>query len=80
MIHDSGVYRYDGQNQPVAQLGYDPAWTARVLKEGLRGKPDRWEAGRFVHPHSAKFDRQGNIYVVEWVPIGRVSKLRPVTS
>lgn len=74
----SRVTILDGKNQPVAQLGYDPAWTARVQKDKLRGKPDQWEPGRFVHPHSAKFDRDGNIYVVEWVPVGRVSKLRPV--
>lgn len=66
----------DAQNQPAAQLGYDPAWTARVQKERLRGKPDAWPVGRFVHPHQARFDRDGNIFVVEWVPVGRVSKLR----
>ena len=68
----------DGGNQFVAQLGFDPAWTARVQKERLRGKPDQWQPGRFVHPHQARFDREGNIFVVEWVPIGRVSKLRHV--
>lgn len=69
----------DVQNRPVAQLGYDPAWTEAVLKEKLRGKPDRWQPGRFVHPHQAAFDPQGNIFVVEWVPIGRVTKLRHVS-
>ena len=65
-------------NQVLAQLGYDAAWTERVQKEGLRNKPDQWQPGRFVHPHQARFDHEGNIFVVEWVPIGRVTKLRRV--
>ena len=65
----------NGKNEVVAHLGYDPAWTDRVLKENLRSRPEQWLAGRFVHPHQARFDRDGNIFVVEWVPIGRVTKL-----
>lgn len=34
--------------------------------------------GRFVCPHSACFDHEGNIFVVEWVESGRVTKLRHV--
>jgi hypothetical protein len=30
----------------------------------------------WVHPHDACFDADGNIFVVEWVPTGRVTKLR----
>lgn len=66
----------DRDNRPLAQLGYDAAWTQHVLKDGLRNKPAEWQPGRFVHPHHAAFDRDGNIFVVEWVPIGRVTKLR----
>jgi hypothetical protein len=35
--------------------------------------------GRFVCPHSACFDHEGNIFVVEWVEAGRVTKLRRLT-
>jgi hypothetical protein len=31
--------------------------------------------GKFVHPHSATFLADGSIVVVEWVPIGRVTRL-----
>ncbi len=31
--------------------------------------------GRFALPHDAIFDDEGNIYVVEWIATGRVSKL-----
>ncbi|HLH42950.1 MAG TPA: hypothetical protein VKV74_08185 [Bryobacteraceae bacterium] len=34
--------------------------------------------GQFVQPHGAIFDHAGNIFVVEWVEIGRVTKLRKV--
>jgi hypothetical protein len=34
--------------------------------------------GQFVNPHGAIFDHNGNIFVGEWVEIGRVTKLRKV--
>jgi hypothetical protein len=34
--------------------------------------------GKFVCPHGACYDREGNIFVVEWVETGRVTKLRKV--
>ena len=44
----------------------------------MREQPARWEAGKFIHPHDACYDKDGNIFVVEWVPTGRVTKLRKV--
>ena len=37
-------------------------------------------AGQFVQPHGAIFDHSGNIFVAEWVEIGRVTKLRKVDN
>ncbi|MGD9723736.1 MAG: peptidase [Pirellulales bacterium] len=71
----------DADNRVLTHLGYDQAWTDKVLAGGkltLRGKPQEWEAGRFVHPHDACYDAEGSIFVVEWVPTGRVSKLKHV--
>ena len=34
--------------------------------------------GQFALPHDAIFDDEGNIYVVEWIATGRVSKLTPL--
>ena len=67
----------DGQDQVVAQLGEDIAWRSQVL-DGfkLRNEPTRWQAGKFLHPHDACFDPQGNIFVAEWVATGRITKLR----
>jgi hypothetical protein len=38
-----------------------------------------FEPGKFVCPHGAIFDHTGNIFVVEYVVIGRVTKLRKLT-
>lgn len=68
----------DANNQVITHLGYDQAWTDKVLDGGklsMRGKPAEWQAGRFIHPHDACYDQDGNIFVVEWVPTGRVTKL-----
>jgi hypothetical protein len=68
-------------NQPVAQLGDDPQWRERVLagNNAMRAKRESWLPGKFVHPHDACFDAAGNIYVVEWVKTGRVTKLTKVS-
>ena len=34
---------------------------------------------KFVHPHDACFDVDGNILVAEWVATGRMTKLRKVS-
>lgn len=67
----------DKDNKVIVQLGDDEAWRKRVLdkKESMRATPDKWVAGKFVHPHDACFDADGNIFVAEWVKGGRVTKL-----
>lgn len=46
----------------------------------LRGEPrEKFIPGKFVAPHSAIFDAEGNIFVVEWVEVGRVTKLKRVS-
>jgi len=73
------VSLFGKDNKVIAHLGYDPEWTKQAL-EGfkMRGQPETWQPGRFIHPHDACYDREGNIFVVEWVPTGRVTKLRHV--
>src|SRR4051812_15811094 len=67
----------DRGNALVAQLGDSnaPEWN-----NPLRTQPrDRFVPGQFICPHGACFDADGNIFVVEWVEVGRVTKLRKVT-
>ncbi|GAB4137952.1 MAG: hypothetical protein Tsb009_05750 [Planctomycetaceae bacterium] len=71
---------FDNNNKVLAHLGYDPAWTKKVLANRLklRRDPKNYVAGKFVHPHDACFDAHGNIIVAEWVPQGRIDFLRKV--
>ena len=79
------VSLFDRNNKLITHLGYDQAWTDKVLAKAEKGgfimrtKPETWQDGRFIHPHDACFDRDGNIFVVEWVSTGRVTKLRKVS-
>lgn len=63
-------------NKPVAKLGDGVARLGEV--ENLRGQPDKWVDGQFVHPHDACFTPAGDIFVAEWVATGRVTKLEKV--
>lgn len=65
----------DKNNKLIAHLC--DGWSDKGF--ALRDKPrDQFVAGQFIAPHSAIFDRAGNIFVVEWVEVGRVTKLRRV--
>ncbi|MDZ4779448.1 MAG: twin-arginine translocation signal domain-containing protein [Planctomycetia bacterium] len=68
------------KNEVIVHLGYDQAWTDQVLDNfQVRGDVSKWQPGKFIHPHDACYDQDGNIFVVEWVPTGRVTKLRKVS-
>ena len=59
--------RQHGRAPPTAEIRRAPPKTAA-----------EFVAGQFVNPHGAIFDHNGNIFVAEWVEIGRVTKLRKV--
>lgn len=69
----------DMQNKVVAQLGDDDDWRKLAL-DGfkMRNQREKWLPGKFIHPHDACFDTDGNIFVAEWVKTGRVTKLKKV--
>lgn len=71
---------FGADNKAIVHLGYDADWTKQALANGfaMRRDPKQWQAGRFVHPHDACFDKDGNIFVVEWVSTGRVTFLKKV--
>ncbi len=72
---DGRVTLMDKSNALVAQLGdSNPGG-----KYPLRSEPrDKFIPGQFICPHGACFDHNGDIYIVEWVEVGRVTKLRKV--
>ena len=69
------VFLLNGKNEVVAQLGDDHERMA-ADKKNIRADESLWLPGKFVHPHDACFDADGNIYVAEWVQRGRISKLK----
>ncbi len=70
---EARVTIFDKDNKLITHLGDGGNF-------GLRDKPrNQFIPGKFIAPHGAIFDRAGNIFVVEWVEIGRVTKLRRIT-
>ena len=67
----------DKSNQVILHLGdSNPASAGGPIRSSKTR--DVFTAGQFICPHGACFDHEGNIFVVEWVEIGRVTKLRKV--
>lgn len=70
----------DKDNQVIAHLGTDSERIQKDLKEtggfSIRADESQWLPGKFIHPHDACFDKDGNIFLAEWVATGRVTKLR----
>ncbi len=68
----------DRENAIIEHLGDSnaPTWN-----NPMRTQPrDAFIPGQFICPHGACFDHEGNIFVVEWVEVGRVTKLRKVAA
>ena len=78
VIPDLGarVTLYDKNSKLIGHLGDDSA--ANTWRQTRTKARDAFQPGKFVCPHGACFDRKGNIFVAEWVEVGRVTKLRKV--
>ena len=72
------VSLFDRDNKSIVHLGDDSARVMADKKFAIRGDAKLWQPGKFVHPHDACYDKDGNIFVVEWVHAGRVTLLRHV--
>jgi len=66
----------DKNYKTIVTLGSDVDRIGADTAKAIRRDPKQWQDGKFVHPHDACFDNQGNIYVAEWVDTGRVTKLK----
>lgn len=73
----SKVVILDRKNNVVASLG-EGEYSSKDWSAVRNQAPGTFVRGRFVCPHGACFDHEGNIFVVEWVEAGRVTKLRRV--
>lgn len=72
---DARVTLLDKKNNLIAHLGEDTSGKQREIRKLSR---ENFTPGKFVCPHGACFDHHGNIFVSEWVEVGRVTKLRKV--
>lgn len=68
----SEVTLFDRDNKALVHLG---AGVADATARRTLGR-ESFPPGYFVCPHGACFDGDGNIFVSEWVEIGRITKLR----
>lgn len=66
----------DKNYKVVARLGDDSQMIQSDVGKKVRGDESLWKPGRFVHPHDACFDPDGNIFVAEWVATGRITRLK----
>jgi hypothetical protein len=71
------VSLFDKNNKLIAHL-CDGGYGTDVSKIRVSQDRSTFEPGKFITPHGAAFDHDGNIFVTEWVEIGRVTKLRRI--
>jgi hypothetical protein len=67
----------DADFEPAASLGDNPD-RSQWAKNGV--PPEQWTDGVFTAPHGVCFDREGNLYVMDWNATGRISKLERVAA
>lgn len=72
----SRVTLFDKDDKVLVHLGDGKG----IYPAGVRATQDRsnFIPGKFVAPHGAIFDHSSNIFIVEYVEIGRVTKLRKI--
>ena len=67
----------DKNSKVIAHLGDGNLNPQQFLQARVKPRSE-FTPGKFITPHGAIFDHTGNIFVVEWVEVGRVTKLRKV--
>ncbi|MCA8951692.1 MAG: peptidase [Planctomycetes bacterium] len=62
-------------DKPIVHLGDNPD----PKKRAVNGVPrEQWADGEFLSPHSVCADAAGNLYVMDWNFLGRITKLEKV--
>jgi hypothetical protein len=73
----SKVVILDRKNDVIASLG-EGEYSKQDWGTVRNQAAGSFVPGRFICPHGACFDHEGNIFVAEWVEAGRVTKLRRI--
>ena len=68
---------FDKNNHLITHLGVTPG--ANKLPGWPNIPTDQRIPGRLTSPHGAIWDHDGNVYVGEWIPDGRVTKYKRLT-
>ena len=68
---------FDKEMKLVTHLGdnSDPK-----LRAEFNVPKDKWKDGEFTAPHGGTWDHDGNLYVMDWNSLGRVTKLQRLGS
>jgi len=66
---------FDKDMKLVTHLGdnADP-----TLRGNYNVPVEKWKDGQFTAPHGGTWDHDGNLYVMDWNVVGRVSKLQRI--
>jgi hypothetical protein len=65
----------DEKNEVVSELGDNPVEGQRA---NFNVPSSDWKEGIFTAPHGVSYDKEGNLYVMDWNKSGRVSKFKHV--
>jgi hypothetical protein len=74
---DDRLVCYLGDNEAVCDM---PGWPNEPDAQGVPSRTSRLVEGKFNSPHGLAADRQGNLYVAEWLIGGRTTKLVKVDA
>lgn len=69
---DARMTIWNADDKPVAVIGDNPE---APQTEGWPNIQSKLQDGKFNSPHAACADSKGDIYVVEWISTGRITKL-----
>lgn len=72
---DDELIGYLGDNGPVSEVA---GWPNGKTDKGDPARPKGLETGKFNSPHGMAVDKDGNIYIEEWLIGGRSIKLKSV--
>jgi sugar lactone lactonase YvrE len=66
----------DKNDKLIVHLGDNPEEALRCQNGVPR---DKWQDGFFLSPHSVCADKEGNLYVMDWNFLGRITKLKKLS-
>ncbi|MDQ6882928.1 MAG: hypothetical protein M3077_01645 [Candidatus Dormibacteraeota bacterium] len=55
-------------------------WPNEVAEDGAPRRPRSLQAGKLNSPHSLTIDKEGNVYITEWLIGGRLIKLKKLSG